>query len=52
MANIKLVDDGDAHGAASAGNLAFDSLQSSALQILHLGLSDLGDLSPAGTDTN
>ena len=42
---LKLVDDGNAHGAAGTGNLRLSSLQGSAVQVGHLGLSDLGDLS-------
>ena len=38
------INNGDAHGAASAGNLGFSSFQSVAVQIGHLGLGNLGDL--------
>ena len=43
--SIELVDDGDAHGTASASNLALSGFQSGAVHVGHLGLGDLGDLS-------
>ena len=43
--NEKLVDDGDTHGTAGTGNLGLSSLQSSAVQVGHLDLSDLRNLS-------
>ena len=44
-ANNQLVNDGNAHGAASTSNLALGSLEGVNVQVGQLGLSDLGDLS-------
>ena len=41
----KSVYNSNAHGAASAGNLGFCGFERVDVQVGHLGLSDLGDLS-------